>query len=300
MIEKSSARRLGWAVAAGVTVVAAALTLGGAAGLRPGGLGERYVAAQSAGQAMQHDKNALSRAGEIGEDTQDPTTAAERAASASYVARERRLPDPQLTSVRVMRPRALHPQDRYAMANGCYDLAGEPVYFKPTDLGDYLLYDADRAFVTADGERAAAPSAATVWTATKKGSRFGFSNDGGDLVVDGVRWFPLTRTGGCAAYPESQIDVSGNPHAGVTPFQEVRGYVDAHTHGMAFEFLGGAAHCGKPWDAYGAPYALVDCPDHTATGGYGGVLESALSGEPPRPGRLADLQGLAGPGVVDP
>ena len=72
-------------------------------------------------------------------------------------------------------------------------------------------------------------------------------------------------------YPEAQIDVSGDPHAGVTPYQEVRGYVDAHTHGMAFEFLGGDVHCGKPWDRYGAPYALVDCPDHSASDGYGGV-----------------------------
>ena len=30
----------------------------------------------------------------------------------------------------------------------------------------------------------------------------------------------------------------------------------------------------------GVTVALVDCPDHTATGGYGGVLESVLSGEP--------------------
>ncbi|GAA4374112.1 hypothetical protein [Nocardioides caricicola] len=280
MIEKSSARRLGWATAAGVTVVATALTLGGAAGLRPGGLGERYAAAQDAGQALQHDKNAISRAGELGARTQDPTSAADRAASASYVARERSLPDPPLTTATTTRPHALHPQDRYAMANGCYDLAGDPIYFKPTDLGDYLLYDAERRFVTAGGERADAPSPATVWTVTKSGSRFGFANEGGALVIDGVQRFPLTRTTGCAAYPESQIDVSGAPHAGVTPFQEVRGYVDAHTHGMAFEFLGGDAHCGKPWDQYGAPYALVDCPDHTATGGYGGVLESALSGEP--------------------
>ncbi len=74
--------------------------------------------------------------------------------------------------------------------------------------------------------------------------------------------------------------MQGRPHAGATSYQEVRGYVDAHTHGMAFEFLGGSAHCGKPWDRFGAPYALVDCPDHTLTGGYGAILEAALSGEP--------------------
>ena len=166
------------------------------------------------------------------------------------------------------------------MANGCYSLAGDPIYFKPTDLGTYLLYDADRKFVIADGERADAPSAATVWTVTKSGPRFTFTDDGSPLTIDGADDFTLTRTSGCTPYPESQIDVEGDPHAGITPYQEVRGYVDAHTHGMAFEFLGGDVHCGKPWDQYGAPYALVDCPDHTATGGYGGVLESVLSGEP--------------------
>ena len=32
--------------------------------------------------------------------------------------------------------------------------------------------------------------------------------------------------------------------------------------------------------SFGAPYALVDCEDHTLTGGYGAVLETALSGTP--------------------
>lgn len=280
MIEKSSARRLGWSAVAGLTVIAAAVSLGGAAGLRVGGLGERYAATQSAAVAMQHDKNAISRAGEVGKQTQDPTTAADRAAAAAYVDRERRLPDPDLTTVPITRARLAQPENRYAMANGCYSLAGDPVFFKPTDLGDYLLYDADRRFVSAEGERAAAPSAATVWTASKQSNGFVFRNDGGALTIDGRSTFPLRVTTGCTPYPESQIDVAGDPHAGVTPYQEVRGYVDAHTHGMAFEFLGGDAHCGRPWHRFGAPYALVDCPDHTATGGYGGLLESVLSGEP--------------------
>ena len=61
-----------------------------------------------------------------------------------------------------------------------------------------------------------------------------------------------------------------------TPFGEVRGTIDGHMHMMAFEFLGGNAHCGRPWHPYGAPYALVDCPDHVT-----GVapLETALKGK---------------------
>ncbi len=280
MINPHQHHRLVIAVSAATALVVGAVALGGAAGVRPGGLQARYAFAQDALATQQADKNAISRAGDLGGSTKDPATAADRAAAASYVERERRLPDPKLTRARITRPRAARPQDRYAMANGCYSLAGTPIYFEPTDLGDYLLYDADRRFVTAGGNRAAAPGRTTVWTARKSGSRFTFTNNGSPLTIGGASTFALARTSGCVAYPESQIDVSGRPHAGVTPYQEVRGYVDAHTHGMAFEFLGGAAHCGKPWDAYGAPYALVDCPDHTATGGYGGVLESVLSGQP--------------------
>ena len=69
---------------------------------------------------------------------------------------------------------------------------------------------------------------------------------------------------------------------------------------MAFEFLGGNVHCGRPWHEYGAPYALTDCIDHTA--GCGAVLENVLFGDPARchdPMRLADVQGLAALRVAD-
>ena len=58
--------------------------------------------------------------------------------------------------------------------------------------------------------------------------------------------------------------------------------IDLHLHAMAFEFLGGKAHCGRPWSPYGAPYALVDCPDHQVGNGCGAVLENALYGNPAR------------------
>lgn len=238
--------------------------------------------------ALPHDhndpatKNSLSRAAETGPETQDPTTAAEKRASAAYVARERQLPDPRLTTVPVTAPRLTHPQTRYALANGCYTLTpqGEPLFFKPTDLGTYLLYDASRRFVSAAGGKADAPSPDTEWTARKDGRLISFHHGATTLRSGGRTAFLPTRATGCTAYPESQIDIKGDPHAGVTPYQEVRGYVDAHTHGMAFEFLGGDVHCGKPWDRYGAPYALVDCPDHSESQGYGAALEAALSGRP--------------------
>ena len=222
-------------------------------------------------------KNAVSRAGETGKDVRDPSTFLTRAAARSAVAIQRRMKDPTLTHVRVKPKRLKRPQDRYAMANGCYGLGGQKIFFKPTDLGQYLLYTADRQFLV-NGGTLAAPSDATIWSARQRKHGYSFTNAGKPLVVRGKHTFRLKRTRGCAAYPEAGVNVSGRPHAGVTSYQEVRGYIDAHTHGMAFEFLGGDAHCGKPWDRFGAPYALVDCPDHMITGGYGGVLEDALSG----------------------
>jgi hypothetical protein len=295
----SPAHRLIVASLLGIALVATALALPAAAD-RTGDYLRAYDASKAAALEARphidppgtaphrHDdpatKNSLSRAGDVSGATQDPTSAAERRAHAAYVARERTTGDPTLTTVPVMQPRRDVPQDRYAMAGGCYRLVagGESLFFKPTDLGSYLLYDAARQFVTADGPngRAAQPGPATVWRANERGKKLRFRNGSTLLSFGGKSTFKLHHTTGCARYPESQIDVTGRPTAGVTPYQEVRGYVDAHTHGMAFEFLGGEAHCGRPWHEYGAPYALVDCPDHSTTGGYGGVLESVLSGKP--------------------
>ena len=54
------------------------------------------------------------------------------------------------------------------------------------------------------------------------------------------------------------------------------GLLEGHLHAMAFEFLGGRVHCGKPWDERGIAFALRDCPDHTGNGA-GAVLENILS-----------------------
>jgi microsomal dipeptidase-like Zn-dependent dipeptidase len=283
-LERRSRRRLVWSGAVAAAVVASALAIPtSGAGSSADGLATTPLEEPHGEPGHSHDdpatKNQISRAGEVGEDTQDPTTAAQRRDAAAYVASERRLPDPQLTKVPATAPRTKVPHTRYAMANGCYRLAGQPIYFKPTTLGVYLLYDKQRRFVIAGGGRAAKPSPATEWTAQMKGDRFAFTNDGKRLRIGGTERFALTLTKGCARYPESDIDIHGNPFAGVTPYQEVRGYVDGHTHGMAFEFLGGRVHCGRPWHEYGAPYALVDCPDHTLTNGYGAILETFFSGE---------------------
>ncbi len=176
-----------------------------------------------------------------------------------------------------------------------------PFHFRATDLGKYLVYGTKRDFVTRAGGpllglgtsnrivMAAKPSKRGDYTVTKKGPGFRFALGNGGLAVAGdgalvfgkqPTAFRLRATTGCAKYPEVQVNIKGAPHAGQTAHQQVVGYVDAHTHGMAYEFLGGRAHCGKPWHPYGAAYALVDCLDHTITGGYGALLEAVLSGKP--------------------
>ncbi|HVF19802.1 MAG TPA: peptidase [Mycobacteriales bacterium] len=92
--------------------------------------------------------------------------------------------------------------------------------------------------------------------------------------------FTLTLAQGCATWPEIETNVTG-PHAvGSSPYAETKGYFDGHLHLMGFEFLGGRVICGRPWHPYGVQHALVDCPDHSAGGGYGAVLEQFLSERP--------------------
>ena len=125
-------------------------------------------------------KNAVSRAGETGKDVRDPSTFLTRARAGSAVAAQRKMKEPTLSHVRVMQKRLEHPQDRYAMANGCYRLGGQEIYFKPTDLGQYLLYTTDRQFLV-NGGKVAAPSDATIWTAQPRGHGFTFTNAGKQL-----------------------------------------------------------------------------------------------------------------------
>jgi hypothetical protein len=101
-----------------------------------------------------------------------------------------------------------------------------------------------------------------------------------DEVGDEAR-FRFELSDGCAERPEVEVNVDGPIATGATPFEETRGYLDAHLHGMAFEFLGGRARCGRPWHPYGVEHALKGCDEHELAGGRTHVLETVLSGRDP-------------------
>ncbi|MDX6371666.1 MAG: hypothetical protein QOD98_654, partial [Nocardioidaceae bacterium] len=201
-----AARRLVWAAVLAVALIVGAIALPSYAKDRQGTLQSKMDARRKrtlearphvdppGTPAHNHNdpktKNLVSRAGETGKDVRDPSTFLSRALARSAVAAERKMKDPPLTHARVMQKRLKHPQDRYAMANGCYNLGGQRIFFKPTDLGQYLLYTTDRQFLV-NGGKVAAPSDATIWTARPRKHGFGFTNAGTQLVVHAKHTFRL-------------------------------------------------------------------------------------------------------------
>ncbi|MDX6603995.1 MAG: hypothetical protein QOF23_504 [Solirubrobacterales bacterium] len=173
----------------------------------------------------------------------------------------------------------------------------ERFYMKASGLGTYLLYGTDATFLAAApvGDATLAspkPGPTTDWELRASGEGFTITNlgSGRSLAVDVLGRLVQSDQGAtvvpqpaqnCAAFPEIGLNATGTPWSGATPYDEVEGSIDAHTHVTAYEFLGGDAHCAEPWSRYGVTVALVDCPDHYPNGA-GALLENALYGNPLR------------------
>ena len=182
--------------------------------------------------------------------------------------------------------------------------AAEPIFMKATALGKYMLYGKQGDYVAGTAQNGV-ESAAQVgplanWKIEEAGSGsfrlilgaagnrvLSASGPGGALTLaargaaGNAGLFTFTKTGGCASFPEVEISAQGLPRKGTTSYTETRGLVDAHIHWMAFEFLGGRAHCGRPWHEFGVEKALVDCDDHYPANGGAAVLENVLFGGSP-------------------
>ncbi len=261
-------------------------------------------------------KNSVSRsAPTTDQETADPTTPEQARLAVGAAADQRDQAEPALSKVPVSPAHTATPTDRYNMFNACYGLqsartgrwltdanvptfaaatqsAGTPLYFKPTALGRYMLFSPDRTYLdggAATAKYAAGPGPTSDWVVQMpKAGQFTFQIPGKGYLTDGASNATISSTptlvklrlrSGCTDFPEVATNVTGDPFAGVSSQQEVRGFIDAHTHGMAFEFLGGDVHCGRPWSPYGVEVALKDCPDHSLTNGKGAVMEAFLSGK---------------------
>ena len=173
----------------------------------------------------------------------------------------------------------------------------EPFRMQATDLAKYLFYGPRADFLGTDSQgkvtSAPTPSETADWRVEDAGAGafritlpsgkvLSASPGSGALVATDAMAagpqseFSFVKAGGCAVYPEIDTNTVGEPARGATPFGDVTGYMDGILHLMAFEFIGGSLHCGRPWHPYGVAYALVDCPDH-APNGLGAAAENALS-----------------------
>ncbi|MEK6277005.1 MAG: peptidase [Actinomycetota bacterium] len=185
----------------------------------------------------------------------------------------------------------------------------EPFRMQATDLGSYLFFGRQADFLAVGSpvvplgpqssvESAPGASEAADWrvdnagpgafrvVSLKDGKALAVASGGELTLADAASAgdsaaFSFQRTEGCPVYPEVDTNAVGKPLRRKPRYGETRGFVDAHMHMMAFEFLGGSVHCGRPWHRYGAPYALVDCADHQPNG-CAAVLENVLYGNPAR------------------
>ncbi|MET3962182.1 hypothetical protein ABIE44_002116 [Marmoricola sp. OAE513] len=262
-------------------------------------------------------KNSVSRSAPTTDnDSSDPTTPAQAARSIGAAADQRNQKEPKLRNVSVDPAQPSIPTNRYNLFNACYGLksittgrwlngltftaskmsGGSAIFFKPTSLGHYMLYTKAGTYLAGGKVQArfgTAPGPKVNWTVTQSGpgSFRLFLPGSGYLQVptsagaiatfvdspnDRTQFQPFRRTG-CKPFPEIGTGVYGKPAAGTTGIQETRGTVDAHTHGMAFEFLGGELHCGRPWSPWGVTVALKGCENLNAV--TSGAVESFFSGE---------------------
>ena len=167
-----------------------------------------------------------------------------------------------------------------------------PFRMQATGLGSYLLYGPDGSMPAGKASGRVAPTSEpgppADWKVEAKGDKLRLTNvsTGEDLSVSWLgrltqsqnpsyRW-TFESVQGCSTFPEVEVNAEGTPSTGPDPAAEVKGFLDAHVHVTAFEFLGGRFHCGRPWSPYGVADALEDCPDHAPDGQFA-FAENLLS-----------------------
>ncbi len=177
-------------------------------------------------------------------------------------------------------------------------VAGDAFRLRPSDLGTYLLYDADAGYLTAVEEdggwrfaRATAlqsslsvmdntfvsPAEWVLEASARDPLRYQLRHrrtqlllDAGGLTADveAAAIVTLFPRDGCAEYPELPLDASGTvtPHA--WDDGDLYGIAEIHSHLMSnFGFGGGGIFHGAPFHRLGVEHALPDCaPFHGEEG----------------------------------
>ncbi|MDD9893464.1 MAG: membrane dipeptidase, partial [Gammaproteobacteria bacterium] len=104
--------------------------------------------------------------------------------------------------------------------------------------------------------------------------------------------FEFVPVAECDQYPEAELNAviaEGGPavfmkdvpyfaeHIGPEPGQlsgdEIYGWVDAHAHISAYEFIGGRINYGDPFHKFGVDHALADCAENHGPQGMTGFVE---------------------------
>lgn len=105
--------------------------------------------------------------------------------------------------------------------------------------------------------------------------------------------FQFQPSDGCDSYPEAELNAEVIHEDGPAIYlkdverfskieglgdNDVFGFVDAHSHISAYEFIGGRINYGDPFHRFGVGHALEDCAINHGPQGTLGLLEMATSG----------------------
>lgn len=201
--------------------------------------------------------------------------------------------------------------DIYGFANGCYTLTGEDgalirdgesyrlsrseddspavLTLRPSDLGSYLLYDADGGYVVRDGDSLVRQTtlesditrtedgyiSGAEWLlepSARKKDRYQLRSKqnaeplmGRDGVTDSKRRaarLTIEAAEGCASPPELTVNATGEVARTTFDNGDLYGIVDAHSHIFTNFGFGGSLFHGSPFHPLGVEHALGDCAIH--------------------------------------
>ncbi|HRG94758.1 MAG TPA: hypothetical protein PLR99_00840 [Polyangiaceae bacterium] len=189
---------------------------------------------------------------------------------------------------------------------GCSTGPAARFHLRATDLGTYLLRDADGGYLTDDAgglgrakvlesdtsrneDGYVSPAEWHLEVSPVNGARFRLKNraSGAYLAAAGLTRAPaeaadvvLSKSEGCSDFPELSIDATGE--VSKTRFSDgtLYGVVDAHSHLFSnFGFGGGGTFHGSPFHRLGVEHALPDCAPFHGDEGRSDVLGYFYNGD---------------------